>query len=134
MATPGISISGALLRIGGAIFLVLATFNPSGTSFVHWILAAPIAFSPGKALTALLLLVAWFLCLRTAFISLGKIGLLLGIAVFAALIWLLVDQNLLSVAGTAIVWVVLIVVGILLGLGLSWSLLRAKVTGQIESV
>ena len=34
----------------------------------------------------------------------------------------------------AIVWVVLIVVGILLGLGLSWSLLRAKVTGQIESV
>jgi len=29
-------------------------------------------------------------------------------------------------------WVTLIVVGIILGIGLSWSLLRARVTGQVE--
>ena len=71
-------------------------------------------------------------CLRTAFIALGKGGLLLGVGLFAALVWLLVDRDLVSLNGSGIVWVGLIVVGVLLGVGLSWSLIRAKATGQIE--
>ena len=132
MAAQDISVSGALLRIGVAIALVLSTFNPTGTSFVHWIATPPIAFTPGKALAALVLLIAWFLCLRTAFVALGKVGMLLGVAFFATLVWFLIDQGVLSLAGSAIAWVVLLVVGTLLGVGLSWSLVRAKITGQIE--
>ncbi len=132
MADSGISLSGTAIRIGLALALVLATFNPSGYSLAHWIAAPPVAFTPGKALAVLALAIGWVVCLRTAFIALGKMGLLLGIGLFATLIWLLVDQNLLSLNGSGIVWVVLIVVGLLLGIGLSWSLLRAKATGQIE--
>ena len=55
-----------------------------------------------------------------------------GVALFVAVIWLLVDRQFLTLTGSAIVWVSEVVVGILLGVGLSWSLLRAKVTGQIE--
>lgn len=132
MADSGISFSGTAIRIGLALALVLATFNPSGYSLAHWIAAPPVAFTPGKALAVLALAIGWIVCLRTAFIALGKMGLLLGIGLFATLIWLLVDQNLLSLNGSGIVWVVLIVVGLLLGIGLSWSLLRAKATGQIE--
>lgn len=132
MADSGISFSGTAIRIGLALALVLATFNPSGYSLAHWIAAPPVAFTPGKALAVLALAIGWVVCLRTAFIALGKMGLLLGIGLFATLIWLLVDQNLLSLNGSGIVWVVLIVVGLLLGIGLSWSLLRAKATGQIE--
>jgi len=29
-------------------------------------------------------------------------------------------------------WIALISIGIILGIGLSWSLLRARVTGQVE--
>jgi hypothetical protein len=29
-------------------------------------------------------------------------------------------------------WVTLIIMGIIFGIGLSWSLLRARVTGQVE--
>ena len=62
----------------------------------------------------------------------GRLGLALGVALFGVLVWFLVDHELVSLSGSGIVWVGLTVVGLLLGLGLSWSLLRAKATGQIE--
>lgn len=130
--TSGVSFSGALIRLAFALVLVLATFNPSGYSVMHWVTAPPVAVTPAKALAALVLLIGWLMCLRTAFIALGKVGLLLGVALFATVIWLLVDREMLTLTGSAIVWVSEIVVGILLGVGLSWSLLRTKVTGQVE--
>lgn len=128
----GISLTGALVRIALAVALVLATFNPTGVSLFHWITAAPVSVTPGKILAVLALGIAWLICLRTAFIAMGRLGLLLGVALFGVLVWFLVDQDLLSLTGSGIVWVGLLVVGILLGLGLSWSLLRAKATGQVE--
>lgn len=130
--TSGVSFSGALIRLAFALVLVLATFNPSGYSVTHWVTAPPVAVTPAKAVAALVILIGWLMCLRTAFIALGKVGLLLGVALFAAVIWLLVDREILTLTGSAIVWVSEIVVGILLGVGLSWSLLRTKVTGQVE--
>ena len=62
----------------------------------------------------------------------GAVGLLLGLTLFGVLVWFLVDRDLMSLTGSAIVWVGLLVVGVLLGVGLSWSLLRAKATGQLE--
>lgn len=130
--TSGVSFLGAVLRMAFAMMLVLATFNPSGYSFAHWLTAPPVAVTPAKAIAALVLLIGWLMCLRTAFIALGKFGLLLGVALFAAVIWLLVDRQFLTLTGSGIVWVSEIVAGILLGVGLSWSLLRAKVTGHVE--
>jgi hypothetical protein len=133
MATrSGVSFLGAVLRMAFAMMLVLATFNPSGYSFAHWMTAPPVAVTPAKAIAALVLFIGWLMCLRTAFIALGTFGLLLGVALFAAVIWLLVDRQLLNLTGSGIVWVSEIIVGILLGVGLSWSLLRAKVTGHVE--
>jgi hypothetical protein len=132
VAAPGISASGALVRIALALTLVLVTFNPTGYSLFHWITAAPVAVTPGKGLAVLALVIGWVVCLRTAFIALGKFGLLLGVALFGVLVWFLVDRNLVSLGGSGIVWVALIVVGVLLGIGLSWSLIRARATGQIE--
>jgi hypothetical protein len=132
MAAPGISFFGVLTRIVLSVLLVLVTFNPSGTSLVHWLATPPVAVTPGKAVAALLLGIGWILCLRTAFIAMGKWGLLLGAGFFATLVWLLIDRAWLSVDGSAIVWVAELVVGLLLGVGLSWSLLRAKATGQLE--
>ena len=126
-------MSGTFIRIALALALVLVTFNPSGYSVVHWIATPPVAFTPGKALAALVLAIGWVVCLRTAFIALGKVGLLLGLALFGVLVWFLVDRDVLSLTGSAIAWVGLVVVGVLLGVGLSWSLLRAKATGQIET-
>ena len=128
----GISFAGAFIRMALAILLVLVTFNPTGYSLFHWITGAPVSVTPGKVLAVLALGIGWLICLRTAFIAMGRMGLLLGVALFGVLVWFLVDQRVISLTGTGIVWVGLLVVGILLGLGLSWSLLRAKATGQVE--
>lgn len=132
MAVQGISLSGALIRVALAVVLVLATFNPTGYSTVHWLVAPPVALTAGKALAALTLLIGWVACLRAAFVALGWLGLGLGGAFLAAFLWLLIDQGFISTAGTGIVWISLLVVGVLLGVGLSWSLIRARATGQIE--
>lgn len=132
MAHVGVSFNGVLIRLALALVLVFATFNPSGYSFVHWITAPPVGVTPGKAVAALILLIGWLTTVRTAFIAMGKVGLLIGVALFSAVIWLLVDRQFLTLTGSAIVWVSLLVVGLLLGVGLSWSLLRAKATGQLE--
>ncbi|MEZ5417579.1 MAG: DUF6524 family protein [Vicinamibacterales bacterium] len=128
----GISVTGAFIRMALAILLVLVTFNPTGYSLFHWISGAPVSVTPGKVLAVLALGIGWLICLRTAFIAMGRMGLLLGVALFGVLVWFLVDQRVISLTGTGIVWVGLLVVGLLLGLGLSWSLLRAKATGQVE--
>lgn len=132
MPPSGITLSGLLVRIGLALSLVIGTFNPTGYSLFHWITAAPVAVTPGKALAVLALAIGWVVCLRTAFISLGKGGLVLGLGLFSVLVWFLVDRDLVSLTGSGIVWVGLIVIGVLLGVGLSWSLLRARATGQVE--
>jgi Family of unknown function (DUF6524) len=132
MPSSGITLTGTLLRIGLALALVIATFNPTGYSLVHWMSEAPVSVTPGKALAALTLAIGWIVCLRTAFISLGRTGLLLALGLFSVLVWFLVDHDVVSLTGSGIVWVSLVVVGVLLGVGLSWSLLRAKATGQIE--
>jgi Family of unknown function (DUF6524) len=116
------------VRVRGPLYNHLSR----GTSFAHWMTTPPVAVTPAKAIAALVLLIGWLMCLRTAFIALGKFGLLLGVAFFAAVIWLLVDRQFLTLTGSGIVWAAEIIVGILLGVGLSWSLLRAKVTGHVE--
>lgn len=133
MSSSDISFGGIVLRLVLAVLLVIGTYNPSGYSFGHWIAGPPVGVTPGKVVAVLALLIAWLVCLRTAFIALGKFGVLLGAALFGAVLWLLVDQSWLDLHGQSMIWAVLVVVGLILGIGLSWSLLRAKATGQIEA-
>jgi hypothetical protein len=132
MATPGISWVGVIWRMAFAVALVLLTFNPSGYSFYHWVLGAQVDVA-AKALAGVALLIGWVVCLRTAFVALGALGLVLGAALFGCAVWLLVNTGVLKLDGvSALSWVVLVVLGLLLGIGLSWSLVRARATGQIE--
>jgi hypothetical protein len=133
MAMTGISWAGVFLRVGFALALVLLTFNLSGHSFYHRLTAPPHGVTAIKAFDGALLLVGWVVCLRTAFVALGWLGLVLGAALFGTLVWLLADLKWIDLTGaTAFTWVVLIAVGVLLGIGLSWSLIRARATGQVE--
>jgi hypothetical protein len=53
--------------------------------------------------------------------------------VLGSLVWLLRDYGILNPDSPSLLsWVTLIVIGIILGIGLSWSLLRARMTGQVE--
>ncbi len=133
MAVQGISWSGVMVRVVLAIALVLVTFNPSGQSFYHWLSTPPLAISATKAFLGVALLVAWVVCLRTAYSALGTIGVVLGCLLLGSFVWLLFDMKVLHDGGGALmVWLGLIVFGGVIGFGLSWSLIRARATGQVD--
>jgi hypothetical protein len=133
MAVQGISWSGVLLRVVFAVALVLLTYNPSGHSFYHWALAPPPGITAIKAFLGILLLIGWVVCLRTAFVALGWLGVTLGVALLGTAVWLLVDMKMIDTTSPSVLtWIALVILGVVLGIGLSWSLIRARATGQIE--
>jgi hypothetical protein len=128
-----ISWSGVFMRLVAALALVLLTYNPAGHSFYHWVMEDFANITAVKAFVGALLLVGWVICIRTAFVSLGALGLLLSVLVLGTLVWMLRDYGILNPDNPSLLsWVTLIVIGIILGVGLSWSLLRARMTGQVE--
>jgi hypothetical protein len=133
MATPGISWSGVALRVVLALALVLVTFNPGGWSFYHWLSAPPAGITAVKAFAGVLLLIGWLVCLRTAYVALGLVGAVLLTALLGSVVWMLIDYHVIDVAGrSAMIWIGLVIAGVVLGIGLSWSLIRSRVTGQVE--
>ncbi len=130
---PRISWLGVLMRLAAALGVVLLTYNPAGNSFYHWALRDLAHISALKAFAGALLLVGWVICIRAAFVSLGRIGLVLSALVLGTLVWVLTDYGLLDPDRPSLLsWISLIAIGMILGIGLSWSLLRARVTGQVE--
>lgn len=133
MSVQGISWSGVIVRIALAIALVLATYNPSGHSFYHWLSEPPAGITAIKGLLGVVLLIGWAVSLRTVHVALGALGVILGVALLAALAWVFVEQRWLDLnTPSAVAWLALLILGTVLGLGLSWSLIRARFTGQLE--
>jgi Family of unknown function (DUF6524) len=131
--TGRISWFGVFARLLGALAVVLLTYNPAGYSFYHWAVRDLAAITAVKAFAGTVLLVGWVICVRTALVALGALGLLLSVLVLGTLVWMLQDYGILNPDSPSLLsWVALIVIGIVLGIGLSWSLLRARVTGQVE--
>ena len=126
-----ISVGGFAWRIGFAMLLVLATFNPSGYSYIHWVAASLPKVTPAQAVIGIALLVLWVFLWRSMMQAIGKIGLVLMAAFTAALVWLLVSWGWLDVRNaTTMTWVVLVALGLILGVGMSWAIVRRDLTGQ----
>jgi hypothetical protein len=124
---------GVLVRLVAALALVFLTYNPTGHSFYHWAIRDFANLTALKAFSGALLLVGWVICIRAALTSLGTIGLVLSVLVLGTLVWVLVDYGILNPDRPSLLpWISLTIIGIILGIGLSWSLLRTRVTGQVE--
>ena len=129
--SENVGVGGFLGRWVFALVLVLGTYNPSGYSFVTWVLDAETSFSPVITIVGLVLLIGWIFCLRATFRALGWLGVTLGAALFAAVIWLLVDTGLISMDSTGMLtWLSLIVVALILAVGMAWSNVKRRITGQ----
>jgi hypothetical protein len=128
-----ISWLGVLVRVVGAVAVVLLTYNPTGNSYYHWALRDLAHITALKAFAGALLLVGWVVCIRAAFVSLGRLGVVLSALVLGTLVWVLSDYGFIDPDSPSLLeWIWLLAIGIVLGIGLSWSLLRARVTGQVE--
>lgn len=118
-------------RFAFAALLVFGTYNPTAWSYIGWVFAEGTEFGPVPALLGIILIIGWIIFLRATFNALGPLGLILGSALFAAVIWLLVDLGWISLESTgAITWLALILVALLLAVGMSWAHIRRRLSGQ----
>ena len=135
MATDRFSWGSIGIRVLAALVLVFATYNAEGVSYYHWALA-PLrdgggSFNALKFLAGLLLVVCWVVFLQATRRSIGIPGAVLVAAVCAGVIWLLVDYNLVHASSVkGMTRVVLIALSIVLGVGMSWSHVSRRLTGQ----
>jgi hypothetical protein len=61
----------------------------------------------------------------------GGFGLAIVLALFAAIVWWMVSIGWLDVGNrSAMAWVVLTILGLVLGFGMSWAHIRRRVSGQ----
>lgn len=120
-------------RVLFALVLVLGTYNPTGYSYIGWALSETNEFGPPHAIVGILLLTGWIVFLRATFLSIGWLGIVLGTGFCASLVWLLVDQGWVELgSGHTLTWVVLAVMSVVLAIGMSWSHIRRRMSGQID--
>ncbi len=125
------------IRILAALVLVFATYNAEGWSYYHWALA-PLGqgggFNALKFLAGVALLATWVVFLQAARRSIGIGGAVLVTAVCAGVIWLLIDYNVVSAASTkGMTRIALIAVAVVLAVGMSWSHVSRRITGQADT-
>lgn len=126
-----LTFSGFLLRAASALALVLLTFNPSGYSYVHMVSNGFPHVTPVEAVCGIVLLIAWIVFLSATLRAIGVLGMVLALALFAALIWLVVSWGWVTLADKhAITWIALVVLALILAVGMSWSYLYRRLTGQ----
>lgn len=129
-----LTIQGFLLRLLFSFLLVMLTYNPSGYSYAHWLQNSFSDFNALLALAGITLIIGWVIYMRATLRSLGVVGLTLALLFFATILWLLIDWGLLGFDNvTAVSWVILILLSAVLAVGISWSHIRRRISGQVDS-
>lgn len=133
MAQHGFNATSFLLRWVVALAAVMATFNPTPWSYYRWVIDGGQNNMALKALAGVCLLILFVIYLRATLRSLGAFGVVLACAFLAACIWALIDFGLLSVeTPDALAWVALVAIATVMAVGLSWSHVRRRVSGQLD--
>ena len=135
----GPGFGGIAARTVAALVLVFATYNPEKLSYFHWAIAplrtgeATSGPASLKFLAGLALLGGWAVFLNATRRSIGLGGALLVLAISGGLVWLLIDVGVVSAkSARGITYVVLLCTSLLLAVGMSWSHLSRKLSGQVD--
>jgi hypothetical protein len=128
------NLTGFLLRWLFALMLILVTFNPTGYSLFHWVWPFTNEQLPLKILVMVVVLACYLFYVSASMKSLGMLGILVVFAFCTTLIWLFVDQGWLNLKDSSILaWVMILMLSIVLGLGVSWSHIKKRITGQFDT-
>jgi hypothetical protein len=122
---------GILLRWFGAFALLAATYNPTQWNFTRWAESNWNSQMPLTLLLGLLLGVGYMIYIGATLRSIGAFGIILVAAIVGALIWVLIDYNILTLQNPQLnLWLGIFALSVVLGIGLSWSIIRQRLSGQ----
>ena len=123
-----------VLRWLFAFLLLALTYNPTQWNFVR---AVQVYWTQSPSLLVLagiILFIGYVIYLRATLRSIGVFGMLIVLALVGAILWVAWDFQLINLTNPGIAtWVGIIALSIVLGVGLSWSIIRRKLTGQVDA-
>ena len=126
-------MAGFILRWLAAFALLAATFNPTEWNYTHWVRLHYDDRMSVAVLLGLLLCVGYIIYLRATLRSIGGFGMALVLAIVGAGLWVVHDLGWLVLRDTSqMVWLGLLALSLVLGIGLSWSHVRRRLSGQAD--
>lgn len=124
---------GFVLRWIFAFLLVGLTYNPTSLNYVTWVSTNWSAQMPLALLLGLLLLIGYIIYLSATLRSIGVVGVVLVLAVVAALLWFLFDWGLLTLTNPGLnTWIGILALSIVLAVGMTWSIIWRRISGQLD--
>ena len=125
------------LRFLAAAAVVLLTYNPSGYSYFHWVqdslASTGTGFGAEQAFAGVVIVIGWTILIASTLKALGALGLILASAFIGTFVWLITSYGIFEVeSSTAITWTALISLSALLTIGMSWSHIRRRLSGQVD--
>lgn len=124
---------GFVIRWIFAFVLLAATYNPTQWNYVSWSMANYETSLSLTVLFGLILLVGYIIYLRATLRSIGIFGMVLVLAVVGTLLWVLFDQGIISLDDPTInTWIAIVALSVVLAIGLSWSIVRRRLSGQAD--
>jgi hypothetical protein len=134
MAVTRFSWNGFLIRWVASLVLVLGTFNPTDFSYYGWVIPLSTDNAPLKVLAGIAILICFVIFFRATWRSLGPIGLALAVAFFGTIVWAMAFYGLLDTGQTTVMtYVILILIATVMAVGISWSHVRRRVSGQVDT-
>jgi len=139
MANEPLPLAFVFARFLFSLALVLATYNPTGYSFYHWIADFGTGLSSLKVLVALTLVMIYYVLFRVVFAAFRRSGIIVG--GLAGVLFAIELANLVAARHAQHSWhfyvllsqyVTLCAVAIVLSIGVSWSHLIERLTGQLQ--
>lgn len=116
-----------------AFLLLAATYNPTEWNFYRWLTTDSARNLSVLVLVGLVLVIGYIIYLRATLRSIGTVGMALVLAVVGALLWVAFDMRWINFENpTANTWIALVALSFVLGIGLSWSHVRRRLSGQAD--
>jgi len=123
---------GVVARVLLALFLVFATYNPSGRSYYDWaILEGPIL---PRLIVGLILMGAYISLLYAVWEVIGFSGMFVVALICLTIAWWLDETGIIDLADPSTLRLVLCsTLGVVIGWGMSFSFLFSRLTGIMHT-
>lgn len=124
---------GFLIRWVFAFILLVVTYNPTPWNYVSWTMTNWESKLSISVFLGLLIIIGYIIYLRATVRSIGLFGMFLVLSVFGTLVWVLYDQGWVDLTNPTInTWAGIFALSVVLAIGLSWSIVRRRLSGQAD--
>ena len=127
------TVSNFIVRLQLSCVLVFGTYNPSGRSYLHWVLDGDTDTLILKIFVGMALIAAYWLIIVVSWLALDAVGLALLALIVLALGGTLWELGLFPTDSWSVQVVLLGGLAVVFGIGLSFSGIRYRLSRQVQS-